>query len=190
MLTLKWMFALTMAENHSELEGLRRLDSQAVAAIYDRYYPDVFRYLRYRLANETLAEDLASEVFLQMLEAVRKRGGPETNLRAWLLGIANHLVTDHLRRRYRRPEEFLSETMADRGPTLTEEVEQHEHQQLVQSALMQLTLEQQHILALRFGQGCSLEETAVIMKKNINAVKAMQFRALAALQREIGGQHE
>ena len=50
----------------------------------------------------------------------------------------------------------------------------------------QLTPEQQDVLALRFGQGYSLEETAAHMKKKVNAVKALQFRALAALQRQIG----
>jgi DNA-directed RNA polymerase specialized sigma24 family protein len=49
-----------------------------------------------------------------------------------------------------------------------------------------LTPEQQHVLGLRFGQGYSLEETAEILNKNINAVKALQFRALASLQRQIG----
>jgi DNA-directed RNA polymerase specialized sigma24 family protein len=42
------------------------------------------------------------------------------------------------------------------------------------------------VIALRFGQGYSLEETANYLKKNVNAVKALQFRALAALQRQIG----
>ncbi len=53
-------------------------------------------------------------------------------------------------------------------------------------ALIQLTEDQQQVLALRFGQGYSLEETAAVMKKQINAVKALQFRALNALQRKIG----
>jgi RNA polymerase sigma-70 factor (ECF subfamily) len=56
---------------------------------------------------------------------------------------------------------------------------------MVQTAYAQLTSEQQHVLALRFGQGYSLEETATHLKKNVNAVKALQFRALAALQRQI-----
>jgi RNA polymerase sigma-70 factor, ECF subfamily len=51
-----------------------------------------------------------------------------------------------------------------------------------------LTDEQQHVLALRFGQGYSLEETAKVMKKNVNAVKALQFRALTNLQRQVGGE--
>jgi RNA polymerase sigma-70 factor (ECF subfamily) len=49
-----------------------------------------------------------------------------------------------------------------------------------------LTEDQQQVLALRFGQGYSLEETAAVMKKKINAVKALQFRALNALQRVMG----
>jgi RNA polymerase sigma-70 factor (ECF subfamily) len=66
------------------------------------------------------------------------------------------------------------------------EVDAREQNRSVQAAYSQLTAEQQHVLALRFGQGYSLEETATHLKKNTNAVKALQFRALAALQRQIG----
>jgi RNA polymerase sigma-70 factor (ECF subfamily) len=65
-------------------------------------------------------------------------------------------------------------------------VDLREQNRAVQVAYAQLTSEQQHVLALRFGQGYSLEETASYMKKKVNAVKALQFRALAALQRMIG----
>jgi RNA polymerase sigma-70 factor (ECF subfamily) len=57
----------------------------------------------------------------------------------------------------------------------------------VRAAMLQLTVDQQHVLALRFGSGYSLEETAAILKKKSNAVKALQFRALAALRRAIDG---
>jgi RNA polymerase sigma-70 factor (ECF subfamily) len=76
--------------------------------------------------------------------------------------------------------------MADRGPSLTSEVDQREQNRIVNEAYAKLTPEQQHVLALRFGQGYSLEETAVLMDKKVNAVKALQFRALATLQREVG----
>jgi RNA polymerase sigma-70 factor (ECF subfamily) len=76
--------------------------------------------------------------------------------------------------------------MPDRGPSIAAEVDQREQNRIVNDAYTQLTSEQQHVLALRFGQGYSLEETAATMNKNVNAVKALQFRALAALQREVG----
>jgi len=48
-----------------------------------------------------------------------------------------------------------------------------------------LTADQQHVIDLRFGQELSLEETAIVMKKKVNAVKQLQLRALAALNRQI-----
>ena len=168
------------------LDGLQNLDQQAIGAIYDKYFSEIYRYVLYRIGDPTLAEDIASDVFVRLLEAVQGGRSPQTNLKGWLIGTASHVVTDHLRQKYRRPEEEISESMPDRGPSLTAEVDQREQNRMVNDAYAQLTPEQQHVLALRFGQGYSLEETATFMKKNVNAVKALQFRALAALQREVG----
>jgi RNA polymerase sigma-70 factor, ECF subfamily len=168
------------------LDGLKQFDSQAIGAIYDKYFTEVYRYVRYRIDDDRAAEDIASDVFVRLLEALQKKQGPQSSLKGWLIATASNTVNDHLRRRYRRPVEALSESMPDRGPSVHFEVDSREQNRMVQSAYAQLTSEQQHVLALRFGQGYSLEETANHLKKNINAVKALQFRALAALQRQIG----
>ncbi len=168
------------------LEGLQKLDSQAISVVYDQFYPEVFRYVYYRLGDQALAEDLASDVFVRLLEAVQNRRGPQSNIKGWLISTASHAVTDHLRKRYRRPVEAISETHMDHQPGPPIEFDLREQNRSVQQAYAQLTPEQQHVLALRFGEGYSLEETAAHMKKNVNAVKALQFRALAALQRQIG----
>ncbi len=179
-------YIMTDFDEQTALEGLRKLDSQAIGAVYDRYFPEVYRYVRYRIGDETIAEDIASDVFVRLLEASRKKQGPQSNLRGWLIATASNAVNDHHRRNYRRPVEALSETIPDGAPSIHTEVDLRERQHLVQRALARLTAEQQHVLALRFGQGYSLEETAAVLDKNINAVKALQFRALAALQRQIG----
>ncbi len=168
------------------LEGLRAGDSQVIGAIYDRYFPEVFRYVRYRLNDPHAAEDIASEVFVRFLEAVQNRRGPQSNLKAWLLSTAAHIVTDHMRRAYRRPTEALPEDVVDGNAAPTDEYERREQNRRFQMAYSYLTAEQQHVLALRFGQGYSLEATAAVMQKNVNAVKALQFRALASLQRSLG----
>jgi RNA polymerase sigma-70 factor (ECF subfamily) len=142
--------------------------------------------VRYRVSDESTAEDIASDVFVRLLVAAQKKQGPQTNLRGWLIATASNAINDHHRRRYRRPTEALSESMADRSPTVHAEIDTREQNRLVLSAIAQLTGEQQQVLALRFGQGYSIEETAALMNKNINAVKALQFRALASLQRQIG----
>jgi len=172
-------------ERHA-LNGLQQLDSQAIGAIYDKFFTEVYRYVRYRIDDDTAAEDIASDVFVRLLEASQKKQGPQSNLKGWLIATASNAVNDHLRRQYRRPVEALSESMPDRGPSVHFEVDAREQNRTVQTAYAQLTSDQQHVLALRFGQGYSLEETANHLKKNVNAVKALQFRALAALQRQIG----
>jgi len=168
------------------VDGLQKLDSQAIAAIYDQYFSEVYRYVRYRINDDTTAEDIASDVFVRLLEATQKKQGPQSSLKGWLIATASHVVNDHLRRQYRRPVEVLSDALPDGKPSVHSEIDTREQNRMVQSAYAQLTSEQQHVLALRFGQGYSIEETATHLKKNINAVKALQFRALASLQRQIG----
>lgn len=177
-----------MPADHEQqaLDGLHKLDSQAIGAIYDQYFSDVYRYVRYRINDDTIAEDIASDVFVRLMEAVQKRQGPQSNLKGWLIATASHVVNDHLRRQYRRPVEELADSMADDSPGIHAEIDRREQNSMVRNAYAQLTAEQQHVLALRFSQGYSVEETATHLKKNLNAVKALQFRALASLQRLIG----
>ena len=177
---------MSATDGQQELKDLRELDSKTIGAVYDQYFSEVYRYVLYRIGDQTLAEDIASDVFIRLLEAAQNGRPPQTNLKGWLIGTASHIVSDHLRKKYRRPEEEISESQPDLSPDPASEVDQREQNRIVNNAYSQLTSEQQHVLALRFGQGYSLEETAVFMNKNINAVKALQFRALAALQREVG----
>lgn len=172
--------------NEYQADGLRKLDPQSVGAIYDQYFSEVYRYVRYRINDDAIAEDIASDVFVRLLEATQKGQGPQSSLKGWLIATASNTVNDHLRRRYRRPTEPLSEAMADAEPSVHAQIDVREQNRAVQEAYAQLTTEQQHVLALRFGLGFSLEETAMQMKKKANAIKALQFRALAALQRQMG----
>jgi len=177
---------MAKTDTQRELDGLQRLDAQAIGAVYDQYFSEVYRYVLYRVGDPTLAEDISSDVFVRLLEAAEGSDSPKTSLRGWLIGTASHIVMDHFRKKYRRPEERISETIPDLGENVVVEVDQREQNRIVNNAYAQLTLEQQNVLALRFGQGYSLDETAAFMNKNVNAVKALQFRALAALQREVG----
>ena len=169
----------------TELEDLKRLDPQAISSAYDRYFPEVYRFVRYRLNDEHAAEDIASDVFVRLLEASQAGRGPETNLKGWLLATASHIVIDHFRKFYRRPESELPETIPDGTAAVPVDYEKRERDERLKGAMNSLTEEQQYVITLRFNQGYSLEETANLMKKNINSVKQLQFRALAALNRAL-----
>ena len=97
------------------------------------------------------------------------------------------MVNDHLRKQYAHPVEVLAEELefSVDGLSPYQQAELSERQQSVREALAKLSPEQQQVIALRFGGGYSLEETASFMKKRTNAIKALQFRAFASLRRMI-----
>lgn len=177
---------MTQSAGKSIAAKKENFDTHVIGAIYDQYFSEVYRFALYRVGDPSVAEDIASDVFIRLLEAVNNGRGPETNIKGWLIGTASHAAMDHLRQKYRRPEADIPESLPDLEPDPTMQVDQREQNQMVRHAYLKLTDEQQTVIALRFGQGYSLEETAAYMNKNLNAVKALQFRALAALQREIG----
>ena len=72
---------MTEFNEQQALDGLRNLDSQSVGAIYEQYFSEVYRYVRYRIGDETVAEDIASDVFVRLLDAARRKQGPPTNVR-------------------------------------------------------------------------------------------------------------
>lgn len=169
-----------------DLKGLKNLDPQTITAIHNFYYPVIYRYARYRLSDETVVEDVVSETFVRLLEAVKAKKGPRKSLRGWLLGTVSNLVNDHYRKKYSRKMQSLSEELHSDVPGPVKVIETLEEHEAVRSAFSKLTSEQQHVLALRFGSGLTLEETANVIGKKVNAVKQLQFRALGALRRNVG----
>lgn len=155
------------------------LDSQALGEIHDRYYPEIYRYASIRTGDQGMAEDIASEVFLRLLNALHSGRPPHTTLRGWLFGVASHLVVDHYHAGRTLP---LTEFHSD-GRSTQSEAEERILQADVKTAIRQLTPEQQEVLALRFGAGLSVEDTAQSMERSVTAVKALQFRAVDTLRR-------
>jgi len=173
-------------ENDTILDRAHQFDPQALAELHDQLYPQVYRYLAYRLDDPQVCEDISSEVFVRLLDVLKKKVQTIQSARAWLLGTANHLVMDYYRHKYRRRTDNLDnhDDLPDHHTTEGETEARMIHQE-VRNAMLNLTVDQQHVIALRFSQELSLEETAQLMGKTVNAVKVLQYRALAALRRQL-----
>jgi RNA polymerase sigma-70 factor (ECF subfamily) len=175
-----------VAEDEELLIAVRRLDPRALTLVHNRYYSDIYRYLLFKTGDDHAADDLSSEVFMRLLTTLRS-GRPPKSLRAWLFGVANHLAADHFRQQARRRQSDLPEDLADTANDLDVEVMHGLTMATVRQALAQLTDEQQQVLALRFGEGRSIIETALMLDKSETAVKQLQFRAIAAMRRLMDG---
>ena len=169
------------------LAGASELDPRALGQIHDEFYPEIYRYVLYRVSDAEAAADIAAEVFLRLLNALHAGNPPHTTLRGWLFGVASHQVADYWRGQHGALP--LPEDLPD-GRSVAGEVEDRLRHGAVQAALRRLTEDQQQILALRFGDGFSVEESATVMGKSVTAVKALQFRALNALRRHLDIGHD
>ena len=81
--------------------------------LFHTYYKDIYRYL-YSLTHDTsLSEDLASEVFLEVVKSIAAFRG-ESDMKTWMFSIARHKWVDYLRKKNRQIEtETLSELVGE-----------------------------------------------------------------------------
>ena len=185
------------------LEQARRGDARALSTLYTRFLPGIFGYVALRVPDRAAAEDVTSEVFLQMVENIhRLKARDEPGFAAWLLRIARVTVAGYYRKRERQPVlvplpvESWEETRGA-SPVIASSsgpgdpvawMETQEAWQEVVQAINTLTEEQRQVLVGRLILGYDLASIAQMIGKKVNAVKALQFRALKSLQRLLGMQ--
>lgn len=163
------------------LTRIQQHDQQALVEVYDHYFDQIYRYLNYRLNESEVAADLTAEVFLALVNALKRDRPPKTSLSGWLYTVARNLAADYIKEKMRTV--ALVDDLVSDEPSLTDQAHLAHLAPVLREAILQLTEEQQHVIALRFGQELSLAETAEIMEKTTGAVKALQHRALASLAR-------
>ena len=76
-------------------------DEQAMALLYETYFDRIYRYAYLRLNNRTEAEDVAQDVFIRALAAIKKYEERDVPFTAWLFRIAHNQVIDHVRKEKR-----------------------------------------------------------------------------------------
>jgi RNA polymerase sigma-70 factor (ECF subfamily) len=177
------------------LKRAREYDAQALAEIYDRYAVPIYRYLCRHLGDAVLAEDLTSEVFLKLLQALDTPRAPRDQLAGWLYRVAHNLAMDWFRQQAKGATLALSEDLVAGGDSPSATVEKQQAQQQLRMAIHQLTADQQQVIILRFAEGFKLAEVARLLGKSEGAVKILQHRAVKRLQKllereeeQIGGQ--
>ncbi len=172
------------ADETELLERALQNDPVALGVIYDRYSDRIYRYIYHRIGNVETAEDLTAQTFLKMLEAIQGGKGWRTSFKSWLYRIAHNLVVDHYRRASKVTQVSLEKVpgLTQDGDSLTDAVEKKLDMEALERALVSLTDEQAQVVVLRFIEGYNIAEVSEIMGKTEGAIKALQYRAVRALQ--------
>jgi RNA polymerase sigma factor (sigma-70 family) len=168
------------------LAAAREGNEAAWAEIYRELAPAVLGYLRASGAAEP--DDALGEVFLQIARDLANFKGDEQRFRSWVFTIAHHRMIDAGRRRSRRPVDLVAEPPEPPGPPAADVSEQalaRLGDEEVRRVLQALSPDQRSVLLLRVVGGLTAEEAARALGKRPGAVKALQRRGLAAVQREL-----
>src|SRR5437588_13020280 len=88
-----------MPDGFEERELVERAkeDPEAFGALYDRYFPQIYRFTYSRVRDQSLAEDVTSEVFFKALRNIKRYTYSGHPFSAWLYHIALNAVADHYR---------------------------------------------------------------------------------------------
>lgn len=166
----------------ARIQSIRELKPDVLGAVFDYYAPALYKYAL-RLCRDSIeADQIVGDVFSALLERLSAGKGPETNLRSYLYQVAYHLVVDRARARNRTAP--LDENAPEQSESsVVFQTENRIMLDALSSAIQnELTNEQRQVITLRFQESFSLQETANIVGRNLNAVKALENRGMKKLR--------
>ena len=163
------------AEEHVLIRGAQQGDRQAFAALVERYWDRLYRWLYHLTHNRHTAEDLAQEAFLKALGHLdRFQAG--TNFGAWLFRIAHNAWVNQARgaARDRQP---VPDQLPGREEGPVEQALTRESLQLLARAVGRLPAEFRSAFLLRAEEGLSFRQIAEVLGLTEETARWRVFKA-------------
>lgn len=155
---------------------------QLLAELFEKYYMDVYTYL-YSLSHDApLSEDLASDVFLDVVKSISTFRG-ESDIKTWLFSIARHKWLDYLKKKKRQIQTESIHDLYDIAE-LGSPDEVNEIADLIQILLSGESALIRDVVQMRI-DGFSYYEIAVKHKISENSARVAYFRAKTKIKKHL-----
>ena len=179
--------AVAVLANERALVVRATAEPAAFAAIYDHYFPRVYNYVRYRVGDADVADDLTAQIFERTLMRIGDYRADRGSFAAWLFAIARNAINDHLRAQGRR--RWLSLELlrhqASTKPQPEEIVVRDETRAELLAALARLTDRERDLIALKFAAGLTNRRIAELTGLSESNVGVILYRAARRLRVEL-----
>jgi RNA polymerase sigma-70 factor (ECF subfamily) len=171
---------MTPAELQSDRELVARVargDRAAVRLLFLRHHARVYRFVARQTGSESMADDIANEVFLELWkQAPRFEGRSEVT--TWLLGIARFKALSHLRRRKEQAvDEQAAAEIADSADTPEVAAMKDDKGAAMRRMIDALPEEHRTVIDLAYYHGRSVTEIGDILSIPVATVKTRMFYA-------------
>jgi RNA polymerase sigma-70 factor (ECF subfamily) len=159
-------------------------DEEAFVELYRRRHPDVFRFAFAMSRSAAIAQDVAQDVFVELLEDASHFDAAKGSVRAWLFGSARHAVLDRLRRDSRLSDEIPDEAAI---PCDGEDsVLRQQRLDKLHAAIVDLPFDYREVIVLCELQELSYADCATVLSCPIGTVRSRLHRAKALLAIRLG----
>jgi RNA polymerase sigma-70 factor, ECF subfamily len=153
--------------------------------IYKSLWPQVYKFIYYKVQNAEEAEELTQEVFQRVYRQFTRSSIGEDKIKAYTLTAARNIVYDAWKQRRKDSTIIRLDEVSEKGFEVAEESRSIEDNLLVKQALRELTDEDRNIVQLRIIKGYSISEVSKMLGKPEGTVKSLQFRALQKLREKL-----
>ena len=160
-----------------------KLDPRKFEPLYRKYYSPILRYLKQRVADQEIAQDLVSQVFIKAINKIHQyefRGVP---FGSWLYRIAKSELYQQFRDdKFKHSVQIETIQLAGFEEMFSDSDEQEVNRKRLLAALQFLKAEQLQLIELRFFEQLSFKEIGDQLGLTENNAKVKTFRALEKLR--------
>lgn len=178
--------SVSSAADEAAVRAVLAGDVERYGELVARYRDRYARYAASVLGSVDAAEDAVQDAFVRAFDQLNQCREP-ANFAGWFfLILRNRCLAERRSERDATPLDDPRVRIVSDGGSASDEVEQRERIFTLQRALMELTLEQREIFALRHVEGWSYEEIAAKTGVSVAALKMRMHRAYEGLRQRLG----
>jgi RNA polymerase sigma-70 factor (ECF subfamily) len=158
-------------------------DKQAFGTLYQQYLDEIYRFIRYKISDDLVAEDLTEETFIKTwmsLPKIYKKNKKIDNFRAWLYRTAKNLTIDYYRKS--KPVANIEDNIEAKKRSPEEIINQKIVSEQLTKAIAKLEQKYKDIIILRFVNQLSHQEVASILEISESNSRILQYRALKVMK--------
>ncbi|MCK9312941.1 MAG: sigma-70 family RNA polymerase sigma factor [Methanocorpusculum sp.] len=148
--------------------------------IYNEYYIKLYKYTLFRVADQYVAEDLVSEIFVKVLDKYNTYNPTKGKFSTWVFAIANNTIINYYKKFNRN--KVVDWEQVDSQYRLEDLIIEQELKEILLKAILGLDERQRSIIALKFGANMKNREIAQMLNLTESNVGTILYRSLKHLR--------